>query len=71
MKRGRCGTPIECDEWVSGIYCVFSEFVNLRAVPYNFDNKPKGHSAQFRSAIRKRWVYRSKFLDDCGRLYNQ
>ncbi|OYV06260.1 MAG: hypothetical protein CFE26_07255 [Verrucomicrobiales bacterium VVV1] len=44
---------------------VFSEFVNLNAAPYNFDNMHKGHSAQFRSTIQKRWVYWRRFLINC------
>jgi Alpha/beta hydrolase of unknown function (DUF900) len=44
---------------------VFSEFVNLSAAPYNFDNMHKGHSAQFRSTIQKRWVYWKEFLRNC------
>ena len=44
---------------------MFSESVNLRAVPYNFDDKHKGHSAQFRSTIQKRWVYWKEFLRNC------
>jgi hypothetical protein len=49
---------------------VFSVFVNLRAAPYSFDDKHKGHSAQFRSTIQKRWVYWRKFLVDCEVPYN-
>jgi hypothetical protein len=49
---------------------MFSVFVNLRAAPYSFDDKHKGHSAQFRSTIQKRWVYWRKFLVDCEVPYN-
>jgi hypothetical protein len=44
---------------------VFSASVDLTAAPFNFDNKHKGHSAQFRSFIQNRWTYWSRFLDDC------
>jgi hypothetical protein len=36
--------------------------VNLDTV-YNFGDKHKGHSAQFRSTIQKRWTYWKKVLD--------
>jgi hypothetical protein len=44
----------------------FSEFVDLKGPPFLFDKKHKGHSAQFRSTIQKRWPYWKEFVRNCG-----
>jgi Alpha/beta hydrolase of unknown function (DUF900)/Bacterial TSP3 repeat len=44
---------------------LFTDRVNLSAPPYNFDGMHKGHSAQFRSTIQKRWIYWNQFIKDC------
>jgi hypothetical protein len=38
--------------------------LNLNEAPYNFGDKHKGHSAQFRSTVQKRWTYWEKALED-------
>jgi hypothetical protein len=42
--------------------------VNLNGPPLNFDfgEEHKGHSAQFRSTIQKRWKYWTQAMDDMG-----
>jgi hypothetical protein len=42
---------------------LFSRGVDLHN-DYGFDGDHKGHSAQFRSTIQRRWNYWSRFLDD-------
>jgi len=41
-----------------------SKAVNLNSVDYQFGSAHKGHSAQFRSTIQKRWTYWTQALDD-------
>jgi Alpha/beta hydrolase len=50
---------------------LFSEAVDLSAEPFFFDDKHKGHSAQFRSNIQKRWLYWQTFLDNLNIPFNQ
>ena len=38
--------------------------VNLNGPGFEFGDKHRGHSAQFRSTIQKRWTYWTKALDD-------
>jgi hypothetical protein len=38
--------------------------VNLNGAGFEFGDKHKGHSAQFRSTIQKRWTYWTKALED-------
>lgn len=42
---------------------VFSVFVDLKS-DFGFDSMHKGHSAQFRSTVQKRWSYWTRFLND-------
>jgi hypothetical protein len=42
---------------------MFSVNIDLKTV-FGFDRNHKGHSAQFRSTIQKRWSYWKDFLDD-------
>ena len=41
-----------------------AESVNLNDATFNFGSAHKGHSAQFRSFIQKRWTYWTKVLED-------
>ncbi len=43
---------------------VFGASVDLNGAPFNFGAAHKGHSAQFRSTIQKRWKYWEKVLAD-------
>lgn len=38
--------------------------INLNGTQYNFGEKHKGHSAQFRSTIQKRWSYWEQAMND-------
>jgi hypothetical protein len=44
---------------------VFSVKVDLKT-GFGFDGNHKGHSAQFRSTVQKRWSYWTRFLNDNG-----
>jgi hypothetical protein len=43
---------------------MFGAAVDLNASPFSFGSAHKGHSAQFRSSIQKRWLYWMRVIDD-------
>ncbi len=43
---------------------MFGAAVNLNDTPFSFGGAHKGHSAQFRSTIQKRWTYWARVLND-------
>jgi hypothetical protein len=44
---------------------IFTKPRDLNAL-FGFGPNHKGHSAQFRSTIQKRWTYWTQFLEDCN-----